>query len=342
MNRQVGRIGWVLLINLIIGGAGAIAQPFVPFQISNDPENSIFAQTDGRFVVWQSVSYPSGGSMVLGYDLATAQPVTIAPGGGGPAISNGILVKEYIGIQGQNLLTGQEFDVNNSGSRPRISGNLVVWDSFGATNEEVYGRRLDQAGGGAFPISGGKPFDQFGADVDGNMVVWTSLGEPGDQGNIYGRDLSGGAVFPITTHDGQQVNPRISGRYVVWQDLSGPFSRIYAKDLVTGTEFPVSPADHSAEMPAIDGDLVVWRQYNPIGDQSDIWGRSLSGGDAFQITDTPIWESNPDVHGNLVVWEQGITGTDSDIWGTVVPEPAGVAVMLLGLALLSRRRGRRQ
>ena len=43
MNRQVGRIGWVLLINLIIGGAGAIAQPFVPFQISNDPENSILS-----------------------------------------------------------------------------------------------------------------------------------------------------------------------------------------------------------------------------------------------------------------------------------------------------------
>jgi beta propeller repeat protein len=340
MTRLCGTTGWVLLINLAFAGAAAMAQPFAAFQISNDPESSITPQTDGRFVVWQSVPYPLGGGSVLGYDLLTAQLLAIPPGGFAPALSDGILVKEYIGLQGQNLLTGEEFSVSDSGSRPRISSNLVVWDAMGSSNEEVLGRRLDQPGATAFPISAGKPFDQYGADVDGNIVVWAAA-DPANPGSMYGRDLSGGEIFPITSSG--FATPRISGRYVVWQDLREGLSRIYAKDLVSGSEFPVSPVGKSGEMPAIDGDLVVWRQYNPIGDQSDIWGRFLSEGDAFQITDTAvIWESQPEVHGNLVVWEQGITGTDMDVWGAVVPEPTAAALMLMGMALLSRRRGRRQ
>jgi beta propeller repeat protein len=296
MNRFLRRIGWMTLMSLFIGSA-ATAQPFTAFQISHDVQDSRFASTDGRYVVWTSV-----GAGVQGYDLQTAQPLTLAAGGAAPNIDKGILVKEFgAGLKGQNVVTGVEFPVNSSGARPRISGNLVVWDQLGTTNEEVYGRRLDQPGSPAFPISGSKSYDQFAPDADGNVVVWSSNGEPTDQGNIYGRDLSSGGVFPITTSSGLQLNPHISGHYVVWQDMRD-LSRIYARDLAGGGEFPVSPVGFSAEMPAIDGDLVVWRQYNPIGDQSDIWGRLLSGGAAFQITNTAvIWESQPDVRGNLVV-----------------------------------------
>jgi hypothetical protein len=338
VNRCVGRIGCVAVIALLIARAGAIAQPFTAFQISHDAEDSRFVSTDGRYVVWTSI----GAQLrVLGYDLQPGQPLTLAAGGAAPDIDNGILVKELgAAIVGQNVVTGAQFPVTSNGVRPRISGNLVVWDQPGTTREEVFGRRLDQPGSTAFSISGSKAYDQFAPDVDGNLVVWGSINEPADPGNVYGRDLSAGGVFPVTTDSGHQLNQYVSGHFVVWEK-NLPLARIYAKDLTTGVESPISPAAISSEMPAIHGDLVVWRQF--YGNQSDIWGRLLSGGDPFQITNTPaIWESQPAVHGNLVVWEQGLTGSDNDIWGTVVPEPAGVMTMLLGLAMLARRRGTRQ
>src|SRR5436190_17103316 len=102
MRHVVGRMALVLLVNLFIGGTAALAQPFTAFRISNDPENSILAQTDGRFVVWQSITYPSGASTVLGYDLLTSLPVNLAAGGDTPALSNGILAKASgTGVQGQ-------------------------------------------------------------------------------------------------------------------------------------------------------------------------------------------------------------------------------------------------
>jgi hypothetical protein len=341
MDRCMGRIGCVVLV-LFIGTPAAMAG-FTAFQISNDVQDSRFVSTDGRFVVWTSIDASKNGqTSVLGYDLQTSQPLRLAAGGTGPDIDQGILIKEFgAGLVGQNVITGAQFPLTSNGVRPRISGNLVVWDQPGATKEEVFGRRLDQPGSTAFAISGSKSYDQFAPDIDGNLVVWGSINEPTDPANIYGRDLSGGSVFPVTTDSGHQLNQHVSGHFVVWEQISPPTAKIFAKDLTTGVESLISSAEFDSEMPAIYGDLVVWRQAS--GNQSDIWGRLLSGGDPFQITNTPtIWESQPAVYGNLVVWEQGLTGSDNDIWGTTVPEPAGAMTMLLALGMLARRAGRRQ
>jgi beta propeller repeat protein len=344
------------MITLFIGGAAAIAQPFTPFQISNDPQDSRFARTDGRYVVWGSIDRANHGELdVLGYDLLAHSGFVVAGGANSqasPDVSNGTAVWEDFvqgsgpyTIRARNLGGGASFSVTNTSpsGAPAISGNTVVWQQNGSNgHSSIHGRRLTDPPGTSFPISDPQSFDQSSGDVDGDLVVWHSFGEPTDSGNIYGRRLSGGGVFPITTDSGQQLNPRVSGHYVVWQDMSA-LSRIYAKDLTSGVEFPVSSAGLEAEMPAIDGDLVVWRQWVLGGAQSDIWGRLLSGGAPFQITNTAtISESQPDVRGNLVVWEQGITGSDNDIWGTTVPEPAAALTMLIGLAMLARRAGRRQ
>src|SRR5882762_10253116 len=99
MDRFLGRIGCVALMNLLIGSA-ATALPFSAFQISHDVPDSRFVSTDGRYVVWTSIS---GQTNVLGYDLQTAQPLTLSPGGAAPDIDAGILVKEFsAGLKGQN------------------------------------------------------------------------------------------------------------------------------------------------------------------------------------------------------------------------------------------------
>ena len=120
MNRFLGRIGCVVLMNLLIGSA-ATALPFSAFQISHDVQDSRFVSTDGRYVVWTSIDRANNGKLdVLGYDLQTAQPLTLAAGGAAPDIDGGILVKEFgAGLKGQNIVTGVEFPVNSSGSRPQ-------------------------------------------------------------------------------------------------------------------------------------------------------------------------------------------------------------------------------
>ena len=75
MIRCMGRIGFVAMISLFFGGAAAIAQPFTPFQISHDVQDSRFVSTDGRYVVWTSIGSQLN---VLGYDVQTAQPLVLA------------------------------------------------------------------------------------------------------------------------------------------------------------------------------------------------------------------------------------------------------------------------
>src|SRR5437016_7975599 len=115
MIRCMGRIGFVAMISLFFGGAAAIAQPFTPFQISHDVQDSRFVSTDGRYVVWTSIGSQLN---VLGYDVQTAQPLVLAAVGSAPDIDNGILVKELgASIVGQNVVTGAQFPVTSNGVR---------------------------------------------------------------------------------------------------------------------------------------------------------------------------------------------------------------------------------
>jgi beta propeller repeat protein len=330
--------------------------PYTAFPISVATGPQYFAKTDGRYVVWTDVAYSGGppGSTndASGYDLSTGQHFTLA---NGPryqdevSISGGVaLWSDWTpgsttsgNIYGRDLANGGgTFTVTVAAgdqSAHAISGGLVVWHDNRNGHEQIWGRHLDQPLGSDFAISTTNvTYDQEFPDVSGSIAVWNSFQEPGDQGNIYGRDVDSGSLFPICKNPAFQYEPAISGSNVVWSDTRDGAAHVYGKDLGTGIEFRVSSGVSSQYEPAIDGDLVVWR--DDRSGTSDIWGRYLSGGPEFQITDTPtIWEDYPDVSGNVVVWQQG--SSDTDIYGTRLPEPSTFArAMIAGLALLRRRR----
>ncbi len=337
----------VLVMSTLVicgGGEAVFSQPFVPFKISNQSMWASDPRTDSRFVVWRSDDLTNGVN-VRGRDLLLGRDIEVATGPreqSSPAISNGIVVWEEWQtdvsgagrIRGRDLNTGgEEFAVSGAqGAQywPKISGDVVAWTDERDVEQRIYARRLNQPPGSEFAVSTARGIFP---DVSGDLVIWNAVASHG--GDIYGRRLSGGGVFPISTDPVHKINVQVSGNWVVWQDTTGG-SWIWAKNLASGSQFRVSGQSVHAEAPAIDGDLVVWRQSRQDPFTTDIWGRYLSGGDPFQITDTPLlWEGSPDVSGNLVVFQR-----ETEIWGTVVPEPAMVGVFLMSSALMLMRRRR--
>ncbi len=65
----------------------------------------------------------------------------------------------------------------------------------------------------------------------------------------------------------------------------------------------------------------------------NIYGYDLVSDSLFTIYESIYDLYHPHIDGNLVVWE-----SDSKIFGTIIPEPATMAMLLLGGLVLSRRR----
>jgi beta propeller repeat protein len=322
--------------------------PFQAFPIATTPGHEGFAKIDGRYVVWTDVAFlggpPNSSNDVIGYDLLTQQTLSIA---NGPLRQDDVAVSgdtavwfQSNRIVGRRLPGGATFNVSSGSAisyAPAISGNNAVWQDERNGSPQVWCRRLDQPAGSDFPVSSlGANSSQIFPDISGNVATWMSFQEPGDQGNIYARDLTTGGIFPVTTRMGYQFYPKISGRTVIWNDASEDNWTVWGKNLDSGNEFQISSGAGDQYYCAIDGDLVVWRDDRSA--ESDIWGRYLSGGPEFQITNTPgIWEDRPDVSGNVVIWEQG-SDPNTDIFGTVVPEPCASGLLAISISAIMRRR----
>jgi beta propeller repeat protein len=140
-----------------------------------------------------------------------------------------------------------------------------------------------------------------------------------------------------------QAKPSISGNIVVWRDGNNG-GDIRGYDLATGTAFPIhveSPINYTGQNdPDIDGRYVVWED-GRNGVDNDIWGYDLLTGQEFPIFQGPGNQADPKISGNLVVWDSYISGATGRIMGAYIPEPASVALLGLGGALLAARRRRR-
>lgn len=141
--------------------------------------------------------------------------------------------------------------------------------------------------------------------------------------------------IPIITTTSDQINPGISGNYVIWQDYRNKSygcasaqnclgADVFARNLTTGVEQKLSLTAFAMD-PDIDGNYVVWRNWS----NGKIVAHNLTTGAQMNTSTLTGYEQmvTPAISGNKVVWTDYRTSPDyGNIYMRDLAQPAEVAV----------------
>ncbi|MDD4136357.1 MAG: hypothetical protein PHT99_00490 [Methanoregula sp.] len=190
-----------------------------------------------------------------------------------------------------------------------LSRDLVAYTELGANDIFLFniteGREypltrdgsldsLDEARGNNYP------------SLDGDRIVWSKK-KPYTKGYDYDiviQNLTTGVVREICTAKGDQIDPRISGKNVIWTDKRDEpgAGNIYLFDLEIGTEIPVCTIRGLQSKPDISGNTVVWQDFREGGPA--IYLYNLTTGTETRISDRFSVSYGPLVSGNVIAWTE--------------------------------------
>jgi beta propeller repeat protein len=224
-----------------------------------------------------------------------------------PPLGQTALAKQEVGID-----TFTVVDRRNDQIRPRLSGDLVVWQDYrdipsrtgDEINADIYGRDLD--GGREFRVTDNHLSSH--PAISGDVIVYVDA-RNGDR-DIRGYDVSRDESFWVARRSGSdQDRPAIDGDLVVWQDNRDGGWDLRAKTL-DGDEFWVSRRDGDQLNPRLSGRVVVWEDARE--GCCDIYAKDLDSGDVTRITDNND-SHEPDISDRWVVYRRG-DGDRDGIW----------------------------
>ena len=184
--------------------------------------------------------------------------------------------RRNVEIYYQDLSGGAEVRVTDAPYeqwRPRIHGDHIVWyDLRDPAQMDVF--LYDISTGNEKNLTDHSA-DQWSPEVGERGVVWVDLRNGEGYGglgpfwntDIYFYEFATGETRQITTDPNDQLNPRIFGRYIVWNDLrdggrasngypSG--ANVYLYDLDTGQEKRVTWSEHNEGGGVVAGDKILW------------------------------------------------------------------------------------
>lgn len=279
----------------------------VTYPVLEHPASQESPRIADHRVVWQDARY--GPTDIFMKDLETGVIENATTSGTWevlPDIDADVIVWKDgyngIGIHGVDLSSGEVFTVTEQQhdvSKPRISGNVVVWADDRRGDWNVYG--YDRATGTEFVISDA-PGDQRDPNVDGKYVVWWD-NRHGDDYNdhIYAYDLTTKLEIPVATNAGDKERPDVAGNLVVWLDARNGAWDIYAYDLSTKAEQPLVTAEGNQRQVVIGNGLVAW-QDDTFGTW-DVYLHDLESHQTFPLTRNPGLQTMPAIGDNRVVWQ---------------------------------------
>jgi len=232
----------------------------------------------GSLVVWMEGTNLDTGMDLYARDLSTGRtfPICTNPAQQQwPAVSGNIVVwadarnrggssLPLFDLYGYDASAGREFRITRQPEvvgAPAISGTTVVW---WAQRDHEYRLLAYDITTGQETVIANLGFEQpGGVDIDSDIVVWSARPGPWGDYDIYGYDLAKGVSFTISRAIGDQTEPRISGRVVVWTDArsrtldpADQNSDIYGASLTPGPA-PMPPATGAPS--AVDAKIqIVW------------------------------------------------------------------------------------
>ena len=241
--------------------------------LTNTPdENEFLEDIDGTNVVWTHQSPTAPGDVVLD-DTASNTVVTVAASSQAVHFEQPVIQGRYIvfvrvttqsDIDGFDNLLGLPFahPVTNDAAqqaRPRVSGDLIVYEDYNSGNADIFGYHIATAGP-SFAIAT-RASNETQPDVDGTHVVWVD-----DNGNTSATgtdqimlwDSTTGTTRQLTSVASHKIQPRISGNRVVWSDDRSGNLDVYTYDLATNTEQVLAGGPGDQLLADIDGSRVVF------------------------------------------------------------------------------------
>ncbi len=181
--------------------------------------------------------------------------------------------------------------------RPDVYRSRIVWQDDFADVEDILAADLWRRNDPEVSLVSAVDTPQTFPATDGRYVIWQEDFDEEVVG-LYGADVSDPAnpvEFFIAEAYGQEVNPRLSGHLVIWQDNRSGFWDIYGHNLITGLTFQITGDEFNQTRPDIDGRLVVFE--DDMDEVGTIYAIELDGPEVADCP-TPV---PGDVTGNCRV-----------------------------------------
>ncbi|MBI4019924.1 MAG: PEGA domain-containing protein [Candidatus Aenigmarchaeota archaeon] len=237
-------------------------------------------------------------------------------------------------VPGAQPLNFPETRVTNAFSSqtlPETNGKSIVWGScsirFCFEGDILL---YDLQSGRTFPLKVA-PGDQSLPRIADTRIVWRNfdaftlydiwlyeLGPDGryGTGDCYPQGRCEGE-YQLTKNPRNQVQPAVSGDYVIWLDDRDGRWDIFLLDLFTNEERKIVPNLVESWLPnmAMDGKLVVWDDYRHGNAEIYLYDIGNPELGEQRITNLPGDQVDPEISGTVIVWADIINGlSESDIY----------------------------
>jgi beta propeller repeat protein len=174
---------------------------------------------------------------------------------------------------------------------PAVSGSVVVWEDHRNGNWDIYMKNLTT---GLETRVSSSVADETNPDIDGSRIVYQF-----GVGDILLYEIGSGVTSTVVSASGEQSSPRVSNRWVVWQDHRSGSWDVYCYNLDTHAETLLTPTSIGYS-PAVDGNQVVWLEEN--GGFATVVAYDLLTSTRTAISSGGSHPSRPDVGAGAVAY----------------------------------------